>query len=95
MVRAAGFPTGGSAVKKSRVPTLFIHGDEDAMISVDMSKELYEAAACEKELLIVEGAGHGQSQDKDPDTYYRNIEVFLEKNLQNCNDYGKLTNRDI
>ena len=83
------------AVKKSRVPTLFIHGDEDAMISVDMSKELYEAAACEKELLIVEGAGHGQSQDKDPDTYYRNIEVFLEKNLQNCNDYGKLTNRDI
>lgn len=83
------------AVKKSRVPTLFIHGDEDAMISVDMSKELYEAAACEKELLIVEGAGHGQSQDKDPDTYYRNIEVFLEKNLQNGNDYGKLTNRDI
>lgn len=66
------------AVKKSRTPTLFIHGDSDAMISVQMSRELYEAAACEKELLIVEGAGHGQAQEKDPDTYYNTIKEFLE-----------------
>lgn len=69
------------AVQKSDTPTLFIHGDSDAMISVQMTKELYEAAACEKELLIVEGAGHAQSQDKDPDTYYGTIKTFLEKNL--------------
>lgn len=68
------------AVKKSSTPTLFIHGDSDAMISVQMSRELYEAAACEKELLIVEGAGHGQAQEKDPDTYYRTIEEFLNIN---------------
>lgn len=72
------------AVKKSRVPTLFIHGDEDAMISVRMAKELYEAAVCEKELLIVEGAGHAQSQDKDPSTYYGKIKYFLGKNLAKC-----------
>lgn len=66
------------AVRKSKTPTLFIHGDSDAMISVQMSRELYEAAACEKELLIVEGAGHGQAQEKDPDTYYETIEEFLE-----------------
>lgn len=66
------------AVRKSKTPTLFIHGDSDAMISVQMSRELYEAAACEKELLIVEGAGHGQAQEKDPDTYYQTIEEFLE-----------------
>lgn len=70
------------AVKKSRTPTLFIHGDSDAMISVQMSRELYEAAACEKELLIVEGAGHGQAQEKDPDTYYNTIEEFLNKMLE-------------
>lgn len=70
------------AVKKSRTPTLFIHGDSDAMISVQMSKELYEAADCEKELLIVEGAGHGQAQEKDPDTYYSTIEEFLNKMLE-------------
>lgn len=67
-----------NAVQKSNTPTLFIHGDADAMISVEMTKELYEAASCSKELLIVEGAGHAQSQDKDPDTYYGTIKSFLE-----------------
>ena len=51
------------------------------MISVGMSRELYEAAAWQKELLIVENAGHAQSQDKDPDTYYGTIRVFLDKTL--------------
>lgn len=67
-----------NAVRKSNTPTLFIHGDSDAMISVEMTKELYEAASCSKQLLIVEGAGHAQSQDKDPDTYYGTIKSFLE-----------------
>lgn len=67
-----------NAVKNSNTPTLFIHGAADAMIAVEMTKQLYEAANCRKELLIVEGAGHAQSQDKDPDTYYETIRVFLE-----------------
>lgn len=67
------------AVRKSSTPTLFIHGERDALISVDMAYELYEAAACGKELLIVEGAGHAQSQDKNPELYYGAIEQFLEK----------------
>ena len=70
------------AVQKSRVPTLFIHGADDAMISVQMTKDLYEAASCRKELLIVEGAGHAQSQDKDPDAYYNTIKVFLKENIK-------------
>lgn len=64
-------------VKRSHTPTLFIHGEQDAMIDVNMSKELYEAVACEKELLIVEGAGHAQSQDKAPESYYGTINAFL------------------
>lgn len=66
------------AVRKSNTPTLFIHGDEDAMISVQMSKDLYEAANCRKELLIVEGAGHAQAMDKDPDLYWGTVKAFLE-----------------
>lgn len=38
-----------------------------------------DAATCEKELLLVEGAGHAQSQDKDPDGYYGAISQFLGK----------------
>ncbi len=67
------------AVKKSHTPTLFIHGDEDAMISVDMAYELYEAASCDKKLLVMEGAGHAQSQDKDPEQYYGTVSGFLDE----------------
>lgn len=66
------------AVAKSTTPTLFIHGASDAMISVRMSEDLYEAASCPKDLLIVEGAGHAQAQDKDPDAYYDTISDFLQ-----------------
>ena len=69
------------AVAASGIPTLFIHGDEDRMIDVGMSYELYEAAACEKELFIVEGAGHAQAQDKDPKEYYGKIKNFLGRYL--------------
>lgn len=67
------------AVKKSSVPILLIHGDQDAMISVQMVRELYDAANCEKELLIVEGAGHAQSQDKDPEAYYGAIDTYIDR----------------
>lgn len=65
------------AVKKSHTPTLFIHGDQDEMIPVSSAYELYEAEASEKELLIMEGAGHAQAQQKDPELYYGTIEAFL------------------
>lgn len=70
------------AVTKSNVPTLFIHGNEDRMIDVNMSYELFEAASCEKELFIVEGAGHAQAQDKDPEEYYGRIGAFLNRYLE-------------
>ena len=72
-----------AAVRQSQIPTLFIHGEADAMISVQMTEELYRAAACEKELLLVEDAGHAQSQDKDPHTYYGRIQKFLDRVLAN------------
>lgn len=65
------------AVKKSELPILFIHGDQDAFVPLEMAEELYEAADCEKELLVVEGAGHAQSQDKDPESYYGTVFSFL------------------
>lgn len=67
------------AVTRSRVPILFIHGEDDAMINVQMSRDLYEAASCRKELLIVEDAGHAQAQDKDPEAYYGAIREFLQQ----------------
>ncbi|MCI8549715.1 MAG: alpha/beta hydrolase [Lachnospiraceae bacterium] len=67
-----------AAVKRTSLPILFIHGEEDVFVPPEMSTELYEAAAGEKELLMVEGAGHVQVQDKEPDLYYGTVFSFLE-----------------
>ncbi len=72
-----------NAVKKTKLPILFIHGDQDAFIPVKMAYELYDAANGEKELLIVKGAGHAQSQDKNPDEYYGTVFSFLKKYIEN------------
>ena len=64
-------------IDKIRIPVLFIHGSEDELIPVEMTREMYEAAVCEKELLIMDGAGHAQSQDKDPELYYETIFSFV------------------
>ncbi|MCM1123088.1 MAG: alpha/beta hydrolase [Eubacterium sp.] len=80
-----------NAVAKSSTPTLFIHGASDAMIAAQMSQELYDAATCPKELLIVEGAGHAQAQDKDPDAYYGTIREFLEETFSRIIEQSPIT----
>ena len=67
-----------AAVSQSTVPTFFIHGKEDRMIPAKMCLELYNAAACGKEIMIVDGAGHAQSAEKDPARYFAAVGQFLK-----------------
>lgn len=69
------------AVSRSRVPTFFIHGKEDRMIRVEMCHALYDAASCEKEIMIMDGAGHTQSAEKDPVRFFGEVQKFLGKNI--------------
>ncbi|MCI3922573.1 alpha/beta hydrolase [Paenibacillus sp. TRM 82003] len=69
-----------SAVKqvaKSIVPMLFIHGDQDTFVPFEMLDEVYDAAAVEKEKLIVPGAGHGEAQEVDPELYWGTVWSFV------------------
>lgn len=66
------------AVKKSKTPTIFIHGREDAMISVNMCYELYGHEKAPKSILIVENAGHAQCKAADPNLFVKSIFDFLE-----------------
>lgn len=70
------------AVRGSTVPILLIHGEEDAFVPVEMARQLYDAAGGPRELLLVEGAGHAQSQDKDPQLYYGTVFGFLDAYVQ-------------
>jgi len=67
------------AVKRSDTPTLFIHGSKDTYVPFHMLHTLYENAACPKEKLIVEGAGHADARETDPELYWSTVKAFVEK----------------
>jgi len=64
-------------ITKSKTPTLLIHGSADLYVPPSMMEELYNAAACPKRKLLVEGAGHGQSAVVDRTRYWQTITDFL------------------
>ena len=69
-------------LKKARLPVLMVHGLSDDFVPCDMTKQGFEACTGEKELLLVEGAGHGVSFLVDKETYTKRIIAFLEKHLE-------------
>jgi fermentation-respiration switch protein FrsA (DUF1100 family) len=69
-------------VKKSRTPTLFIHGEADTFVPFEMCGRLYGACAAEKELYTVPGAGHGLACYTDTGEYERRLALFLNKYMQ-------------
>lgn len=68
------------AVKRSRTPTLFIHGSADTFVPFYMLDTLYTNAGCPKERLVIEGAAHAQCAATDPTLYWNTIEDFINKN---------------
>ena len=66
-------------VKKSKTPTLFIHGDKDDFVPFSMLEQLYNACSAPKEKLVVEEAGHAKSSKINPDMYWNSISKFLSK----------------
>lgn len=66
-------------VKKAKIPVMFIHGGADSFVPVSMVKELFNAAATDKELLIVEGANHIEAAEVGGDTYWKRVFEFVSK----------------
>ena len=69
-------------VEKTKGPMLFIHGGKDDFVPTSMVYEVYEAAQCEKELFVVEEAGHGESKDYNPDAYWNKVFQFIDEKIK-------------
>ncbi len=65
-----------AAVARCGVPVIFFHGDGDAFVPCDMSREMYEACAARKRLVVTPGAGHGLCYPADPDGYVAAVKEF-------------------
>lgn len=70
-----------STLARSRVPVIFIHGKADTFVPCRMSQSGYDACTSEKELHLIEGAGHGRSYLFEPDRLTRALVDFFNRNL--------------
>ena len=68
-----------SAVKQTKLPILFIHGDHDSIVPPKMCDELYDACASRKKKLIITGSQHAVNAMADFDSYEREIMNFLKE----------------
>lgn len=74
----------GSAVKqlkKSKTPTLFIHGDKDAFVLPSNLDIVYKACAAEKVKYVVQGAEHALSSHWFHEEYWEVVDAFLSRYL--------------
>ena len=70
------------AVKKAKIPMLFIHGKDDWFVPTYMGGELYEACSSEyKDILYVDGAQHAESYFKNSADYEAKVTEYIEKYL--------------
>ena len=67
------------AMKKSKVPVIFFHGDADDFVPYDMSVQNYNACVSKKKIVKIPGAGHGLCYIIDPDTYLKELRDFSEE----------------
>ncbi len=68
-------------LSKNHLPILIVHGIKDDFVPHWMSKEGFAACNGQKELLLVEGAGHGVSFLVEPDRYQNAIMKLLNNSI--------------
>lgn len=81
-IKAKYFISEASAInqiKKSNIPTLFIHGDKDTFVPFYMLDELYEACNAPKEKLIINNAGHAKCEKVNSHLYWQKVTNFISK----------------
>ncbi len=66
-------------LKKSKTPTLFIHGDKDDFVLYENLDKVYGACAAPKEKYTIHGAEHAVSVMWYPEEYWKVCDAFLAK----------------
>lgn len=66
-------------VTKAQIPMLFIHGSEDNFVHTEMVYQVYDACPTEKQLFVVDGAGHGNSYNHAPEAYFQTVFDFVSQ----------------
>lgn len=70
-----------ATLARSKTPIVFIHGTADTFVPCSMTRSGHEACVSDKELHLVEGAGHGRSYLYEPEGLTRALVDFFNRNL--------------
>jgi fermentation-respiration switch protein FrsA (DUF1100 family) len=66
-------------VKKSKIPTIFVHGDADDFVPMEMSERNFNACSAEiKKYVVIEGAAHGLAFPVARDGYLKILREFFD-----------------
>ena len=68
-----------SKVERLRCPLLVIHGDRDGLVPVEMGRRIFEHAAVEKQLVVIEGGGHNDLIAINRRRFFSSIKTFLDR----------------
>lgn len=68
-------------LKKSKTPTLFLHGDQDKFVLPSNLDKVYRACAAPKAKYVIKGAEHALSSHHYHEEYWEIVDAFLEKYL--------------
>lgn len=68
-----------NAMHTARLPILFIHGTADDYVPLSQPRSSYHACVSDKELFLVEGAGHVGAHRADPEKYEKHVNIFFER----------------
>ena len=66
-------------LKKSKTPTLFIHGEADTFVPYEMLQDVYDACPTEKDILSIPDAPHARAVCAHPEMYWPKVKEFIDK----------------
>jgi len=59
-------------ISRIKAPVLFVHGDRDNIVPINLGRELFDATMAPKEFMTIQGAGHN-------DTYFVGGQAYFDK----------------
>ncbi len=69
-------------LKKSKTPTIFIHGEKDEFVPYRMMDLNYNAASCVKEKVSIPDAEHAEAHLVHPELYWKATFDFVDKYIK-------------
>ena len=68
-----------SKVPNLLAPVLFIHGDVDSIVPMEMGERLYGTSADPKQWYPIRGAGHNDTLIVGGDEYFQTLSEFVKE----------------